>query len=83
MAGSFQLHMTEAQFEAAAASAKEHGLTLSPFGGSLPQAHGVQADYTVTKDGDDIVATVNVNKHPLFVTVGMVEDYVKKLLGLS
>lgn len=82
MAGSFQLQMTEAQFETAQAQAQEHGLKLSPFGGTLPPQAGVYLNYSIAKTNNLVTATVEVVKHPFFVTTGMIENHVRQLLGL-
>jgi hypothetical protein len=80
---SFTLTLTQSEFESALANAKAAGIELNPSGGTLPEADGVAAHYTVETQTASYVVTVIVDKKPFFVSIGLIESHVKQLLGVA
>lgn len=80
---SFTLSLTKGQYQNAVTEAAAAGIEIAASG-SLPPKSGVQLNYTVkpAADGSAIVAVMIVKK-PFFVSIGMIEEQVKQMLGLS
>jgi hypothetical protein len=77
MSATFQLSLTQDEYTQAAAKLTADGLSLSK--GTLPTSHGVSLSYVV----DGLIVTFTVLSKPFFVSVDMIENGVKSLLGIS
>jgi len=75
--------LTNEEMEAAIKTAASHGITLSPAGGELPEAHGVTASYAVISDGQSNEVTITVTKKPFYVSMGMIVNAIKSMLGIA
>jgi hypothetical protein len=80
---SFTMALTNEEMEVAIKAAASHGITLSPAGGELPEAHGVTASYAVISDGQSNEVTVTVTKKPFYVSMGMIANAIKSMLGIA
>lgn len=79
---SFTMMLTNDEMEAAIKTAAAHGVTLSPAGGEIPEAHGVTATYAVISDGQSNEVTVTVMKKPFYVSMGMIASAIRSMLGI-
>lgn len=79
---SFTLTLTDAQMSAAVEKAAAQGVTLSPDGGNLPPSHGVEASYEVQKAAGGNLVTVQIHKKPFYVSSSMIQDAMRKMLGV-
>lgn len=77
MSQTFQIALTQEEYTQAASKLSENGLSLTS--GTLPASHGVSLAYVV--NGLDV--TFTVLSKPFFVSVDMIENGVKSLLGIS
>jgi len=80
MADSFTLAIPHEQL---AAKAKEAGLSPKPDG-TLPEIDGVTLGYSIVNLTKEGIASIQfkVIKKPFYVSVGMIENHVKALLGV-
>lgn len=77
MIQTFKLVLTQDEYTQAAAKLKAYG--LSPTSGTLPTSHGVSLAYVV----DGLVVTFTVLSKPFFVSMDMIQNGIKGLLGIS
>jgi hypothetical protein len=77
MSQTFQLALTQDEYTQAAAKLTADGLSITT--GTLPTTHGVSLSYVV----DGLVVTFTVLSKPFYVSVAMIENGVKGLLGIS
>ncbi len=85
MADKFQIALTAAEFNQLAERFKAQGLgDAALVSGTLPETKGVLLSYQVTRaSGVSAMITFTIQKKPFFATVGLIQNQVKKVMGLS
>ncbi len=78
----FQIALTPAQFDALAIKHLGEGVTFAGSG-ILPEQRGVQLGYSINRSEASVKITFTVIKKPWIATVGMIENELKKMMGLA
>ena len=77
MANSFTLSVTPEQFAALGGEVEKIGLNPKATSGILPTYDGVKLSYTVNGP----LITFTVEAKPFFVSLGVIEQHVRGLIG--